>query len=319
MRICGSLSLLFASLLLITFCLVMQAHASSTWNIQIVDTKANVGGCSIALDSADNPHIAYSDYVNDNVNLMYASWNGSDWNIQTVDSSGAPGSNSLALDSSNNPHISYYDIANENLKYAYWTGSNWSTQTVDPSRGAGSLALDSHNNPHISYSMSNYLMYAWWNGSDWSIQNVDSSVAFFSNGYLALDASGTPHISYFDFANAVGYSSGDTKYAYWTGSTWNIQTVDSNENIISPGPIALDSGGNPHISYFRAHPGQVTYSYGALMYAKLAESTPLSASQLTVIIAVVVVVVILAVLLLVYRTRTKGAKKSPRTPSPPQP
>jgi hypothetical protein len=170
MRLCGPLSLLFAYMLLISFCLMMQAHAGSAWSIQIVDTKANVGGSSIALDSANNPHIAYSDYVNSNVNLMYASW---------------------------------------------------------------------------------------------------------------------------------------------AGSTWNTQTVDSNESVISVVSMALDSGDNPHLSYFRVHPGQVAYKYGDLMYAKLAAFTPLSASQLTVIVAVVVVV-ILAVLFLVYRIRRKGAKSPPR-------
>jgi RHS repeat-associated protein len=61
---------------------------------------------------------------------------------------------------------------------------------------------------------------------------------------LALDSSGNPRISYYDSTN------GDLKYASWTGSAWNIQTVDSTGNVGQYTSLALDSSGNPHISYY---------------------------------------------------------------------
>jgi hypothetical protein len=74
---------------------------------------------SLALDSADRPHISYLDYTNKD--LKYAAWNGSSWDIQTVDSDGDVGEfTSLALDSSDRPHISYFDDTNRDLKYAWY-------------------------------------------------------------------------------------------------------------------------------------------------------------------------------------------------------
>ncbi|MFB0500330.1 MAG: carboxypeptidase regulatory-like domain-containing protein, partial [Candidatus Hadarchaeaceae archaeon] len=42
----------------------------------------------------------------------------------------------------------------------------------------------------------------------------------------------------------------DLKYARWTGTSWEIQTVDSEGDVGDFTSIALDSGDNPHISYF---------------------------------------------------------------------
>jgi hypothetical protein len=88
------------------------------WTTETVDSTGNTGwDTSLALDTGDNPHIAY--YRFDQGNLLYAKLVVSSWEIETVDSAGDVGSFcSLALDGNNDPHISYYDFDAFDLKYA---------------------------------------------------------------------------------------------------------------------------------------------------------------------------------------------------------
>lgn len=61
---------------------------------------------------------------------------------------------------------------------------------------------------------------------------------------IKLDSSGKPHISYYDPDKR------DLRYASWTGSEWEIQTVDTSGDVGQFSSLALDSRDNPHISYF---------------------------------------------------------------------
>lgn len=127
------------------------------WSIQIVDANQCAGQSnSIAIDSNDNPHIAYYDAYGLNMDLKYASFDGSSWSIEIVDSNGNVGQSvSLALDSDDDPHISYKDETNNVLKYAYYDGASWHTEIVD-GRGddtgtSTSIALDFADRAHIAY------------------------------------------------------------------------------------------------------------------------------------------------------------------------
>jgi len=118
--------------------------------------------------------------------------------------------------------------------------SEWSIQIVDSSGFDGSIALDSNDNPHISYSSSNGSKYAILAGLNWTIQTSVGS------GSLSLDSSSNPHIVY---PSNVGTG---LMYAFWVGSNWEIQAVDSSENFTLGYSMALDSNGYPHIAYHDA-------------------------------------------------------------------
>jgi hypothetical protein len=89
-----------------------------------------------------------------------------------------------------------------------------------------------------------------------SIQIVDSVGDYGTQSFLALDSKGNPHISYTYSNMANTY----LMYASWTGSKFNIQTVDTNGG--AKPSIALDSDDNPHICYTYSN---LTDAY--LMYA----------------------------------------------------
>ena len=61
-----------------------------------------------------------------------------------------------------------------------------------------------------------------------------------SDNSLALDSMGRPHISYREF-NYLSWYNDDLKYAYWDGSTWQIQTVEWIGDVGHYTSLALDS------------------------------------------------------------------------------
>ncbi|RKZ08354.1 hypothetical protein DRQ25_09265 [Candidatus Fermentibacteria bacterium] len=235
--------------------------SGSSWVVTTVDSIGDAGMySSLILDAFDNPHIAYTGYDG----LRYASRSDTGiWVLETIDYTGGMYP-SLAFDSSEYPHIAYYHYAADYLKYAYWTGSSWVIETIDHGWFHLSLALDSSDIPHIAYYIwgTDYdLKYANRNNSVWEIETVDSVGAVGAEPSLTMDTSNNPHISYLDFTN------NSLKYAYWTGSSWNIETVDSEsssfEGVGYGSSIALDSTGNPHISYSDGK----NYGHNSLKYA----------------------------------------------------
>ena len=228
-------------------------------------------GYSLALDSKDNPHVAYamqllvSQYpkgvTNDIAMLKYASWNGLNWGIQTIDSPiSYTDSIYLALDQHDNPHIMYgYDTYYpqsggyiSSVKFAGWSGSTWSIQTALSNLDFfGNMILDSSGSAHFIYAIhyphestiNATLGYASWDGAKLHTQSVTSNNALglFTQANLALDSHDNPHIEFFN---------GSLMYASWTGTNWNTQTVAPNNFAYGEGPVALDSQDNPLICYW---------------------------------------------------------------------
>jgi hypothetical protein len=251
--------------------------------------ESDVFDCSLALDSNDRPHISYTTIGSNS--LHYARWTGTAWAIETVDDIDVI-SNSLALDSHDRPHISYATASSFSLHYAHWTGTAWAKEMVDSGLVvSSSIALDSRDLPHISYATADLfgsLHYARWTGTAWAKETVDSADVM--NCSLALDSNNLPHISYYVGIGSlfrlmpVGVDKiigGMLKYAHWTGSSWDIQTLDQETTTLTLpdgvpslvgigggkwSSIALDSYDLPHISYGSLVPSGIPTS---LHYARL--------------------------------------------------
>jgi hypothetical protein len=270
-----------------------------------------LGGNSLALDSNNNPHVSYSEQSDLNTTLKYVSWTGSSWSIQTIDTE-APSSDfyeaSISLDSNNYPHVVYgegnmiYGTAFNNVsnvKYAEWDGQDWSTQTVFLNvTSFGNIALDSNGYSHFTFIVGSSLKYASWDGSTWSTQIVDSNPLISDSSFLALDSRNNPHISYYKTPE-LGSDFGDLMYAYWTGSAWNIETVDNARPQYEAGPIALDSLDSPHLSYPSFHSSDPVH-YRDIKYATRIESTTITSPSAMVFIVVVVLVAVVVVTGLIF-------------------
>lgn len=102
----------------------------SSWSYSTVDGAVGVTptdycfDISLALDSANIPHLTYQDPAT--WALKYASWNGVSWDTSSVAGTAAAHQghySSLLLDANGTPTIAY--DAGNSLMYATWGGSGW--------------------------------------------------------------------------------------------------------------------------------------------------------------------------------------------------
>jgi hypothetical protein len=234
-----------------------------SWSITTVDTQGAFRSTSVALDSNDYPHILYSGTTY--TELKYAYWNGDKWIIEIVDADGVAGrQRSVALDSEDNPHVSYYG-AQYDLLYAKRTKTGWSIETVDSDYLAGmdsSIAVDSNDCPHISYWYQDHndLRYAKLTGGRWGIETVDSDGRTGESTSIALDSEDNPHITYHYATTPDNAFVSDIMYASWTGTNWNIETVNSSGNNPHWSSLAIDSRNRPHVSFFEDENDDLIYA-----------------------------------------------------------
>ena len=159
------------------------------------------------------------------------------------------------------------------MKYAVKSGATWTIEVADAGCGSTcalngyfpSLALDSSGNPHVSYygnsgGINNgYLKYAVKSGGTWQTQIVDTDGDSGNETSIAVDASGRPHIAYVRYPSLLSHGPNTLKYAAKVGKAWTIEVVDTSGRMTFCS-IALDSSGNPRISYHE-------WNLGSLLYA----------------------------------------------------
>lgn len=110
------------------------------------------------------------------------------------------------------------------------------------------IAYDSSDNLNmVWYDASNKtLKYAQRNSSKvWSTTQIIDNAGDVGNFVsLALDSSGHPGVAYYDATNA------DLKYAHFTGTQWNVETVDSHFTTGYYPSLKFDSKDHPLIAYY---------------------------------------------------------------------
>jgi hypothetical protein len=110
----------------------------------------------------------------------------------------------------------------------------------------------------IAYDASNNLNMVWYDASTktlkyatrntskvWSTTQIIDNAGDVGNFVsLALDSAGHPGVAYYDATNA------DLKYAHFTGSHWNVETVDSHFTTGYYPSLKFDSKDHPLIAYY---------------------------------------------------------------------
>ncbi len=244
-----------------------------TWNLLRVD--AGGGYTSLAVDAAGIVHVAYLGATGQ---LKYWKNNQGQGLIQVIDSETGLGGmgffNSIQVDGSGVPRVSYYYWkapdglpTADRLKFAFASGSSWARTFADPTFGRGrynSLGLDALGTLYIAYfdGTARRLRLANGAGGIFATQVVDSvgEPGYFNS--IAIDrTTSLPRISYIAGTSfQLRYASALTLTP--TTSTWSFQDV-AGVGPIGDGSVtslALDSAGNPHISYYDAATTSLKYA-----------------------------------------------------------
>ena len=223
---------------------------------------------SIAADSSGKPHISYLDFNTGQLHYTrLTAWNPDTWSNEAIDSGAQVGQGvSLAIDHFGRPHIAYMDLTHGIMKYAAQDFGTWQTSVVNvagmkPAHGHA-LAVDSTGKPHIVYSDTGTkkIMYATLNGANWTAEATADDTGTDIEKYisLAFDTSDNPHISFHDST----YTAINLKYVQKSGGVWQMSVVDQNPAGIAGlfNSIAIDSSGNPHISYHNRYNTSLWYA-----------------------------------------------------------
>ncbi|MDD5528744.1 MAG: T9SS type A sorting domain-containing protein [bacterium] len=229
--------------------MVLYTHWTGTiWETDTVDTVMGAGGSagtyawiSIALDTANCPHLAYS---SNGVNEYYAKKTLKEWKVERVDTpyNGAP---SLKIDTLNRPCIAYF---RGQTRYAVKEDTVWKIEAVETTVSCREafLFIDKNNNSHISCVSSIGMIYAWRKNNIWYIENLDSfpMPTNLSSTSLAIDNNGYAHASYRGVVNSGG--NGYAALKYIKGEGVGVEENNSKCLILN---AKLEAKPNPFVAF----------------------------------------------------------------------
>lgn len=231
--------------------LKMATRIGANWELEAIDNETS-GYISIglALGSNELPRVSYLKEVHSrdrDLWLAELSENGS-WELEMIDETGDVRYPSLSIDSRDHYHISYqhYEVGNA-LRYAYWNGSAWNIERVGAQGVYGSwssIGTDNKGCPHIAFYdfVRKMVSYATKTNGSWETTSIDY---MFGPGLsLDLDSQMHPHISYQGLDLNL-------RHAWWDGSSWQIEIVDSSYWVGEFSSIRIDENDDIHISYSR--------------------------------------------------------------------
>jgi hypothetical protein len=104
-------------------------------------------------------------------------------------------------------------------------------------------------------------------GGEWTTEKLDSLdgyTNFSALSCLKLGKDGMPYIAYANLKSPDGYEVTSSKlvFAYKSGDTWYKQVLDSNGTVGEYASMAVDSKGQPAITYFDRERHQLKMIFG---------------------------------------------------------
>ena len=125
-------------------------EGDGAWVKEVID-ETPVGeqpmhSVSLALDSLDQPIVAFSDFASNTLNVARKTSAG--WGLETVPGTTFGKDTNLSLGALGSPHIMYSDGS---LRYVTRPGSEWVVETVADGASGACMKLDPSGAPHVAY------------------------------------------------------------------------------------------------------------------------------------------------------------------------
>jgi hypothetical protein len=227
------------------------------WHETMID---NYGGYpSLALDSADQPHIIhrYGHWLN----YLYRDSTG--WQDELV-AEGVSSNSGLVIDGQGRVHLAYVleDEYGGQVIYAVRQQGVWHTQSVFvcpiglfDGCGGIDIALSPAGRPSLAFFLDDpsglpsglNLMFASLDGSDWVIEEAFPVLDLWDvrSASMAIDGSGRPHVSYYGLSRLGGLWR--LNYAYRDTTGWHAEMVaiEATEH-----DLAVSDSGVPHLVFY---------------------------------------------------------------------
>jgi len=253
-----------------------STNGGANWTVQTVDDSPGVGlYTSLALDSANKPHISY--YDANTGSLKYARNTTGTWEKFVIDTpamaSSFEFSNDAPLTTDGLPErtavLQDWDhVLTDGLEGLNLTDAVLAVTAMEGRGLFSSIDIDNLNQPHIAYydSIAKDLKYAHTVYNGWRIDEIDTEgdVGQYNSMAVVSNSQGKimVHFSYF---SADG---GDLRYARWDKEANSVATklnVDTSGTTGLYTSIAMthSSAPQPRISYYDASNGNLRYAYAA--------------------------------------------------------
>ena len=239
--------------------------------IAVIDESAGVHA-SAAIDAMGRMWIAYADTTDGAVHVAHRVDDG--WHAEPILSGTARTRHewigraiSLAVATGDEILVAYFDSRDNNLKLATNRGGSWTVDVVDSKPLAGidvSLAVGVDGLLHLAYLdlADGDLRYAHGQPGDWTIEVLDSEEYVGNDPGIVVTDGGAVHISYY-YCGSLSSScrEGQLRHAgLEAGGDFSVETVDPSDDSGWYTWLAVDSDGNPHISYYCHGAEQLRYA-----------------------------------------------------------
>lgn len=235
-------------------------NISGSWSTEVVRTTSR--WYSIAMDSVNEPHVAYY-YDYNGLNHAVKSKSAGIWTHENIDSNGGITSYAgrypdITLDSTDKAHIVYYDYTTSSLRYATGVTGIWSIETVSTDMTySGAVTVDSSNYPHIAYGKGGNIYYKYKTVSGWVEEIITTEGIYEVNNAgiidIVLNAFDVPYILYAEHRKAL-------VLAEKTSGTWEYHSLYSAaiDYALWGGVLKL-YGDTPHVVVSDTDTNQLLY------------------------------------------------------------